>query len=486
MRRLVMELGLSAAVLFFSINAYAAVGDTIWTRFYGGYDKDVPVTVLQTPDNGFIIAGWTYSFGMGDIEYYLIRTDSNGDTLWTRTYGTPNNDVATSASLTRDGGIIVAGTTPIIDRGTDIYIMKIDWQGNLEWQRTYGGVNEDSARCVIPTRDKGYLICGSTNSFGNSGFDIYVIKLDTLGDTVWTHRSGGIANDGASSICQLSDDSYILTGWTTGDNANHNIYTEKLNPAGNTIWYWGYSAGIDCQGFSIVGTRDNNAVIAGYAYNVPQNNDCYVAKIGNFGQPQWSHTFGGNRHEFGYSIRKGHNNGYVIAGSRWVSFFPDTTQFYLAVTDSMGNRLWDRTYGFGALDEGAWAEPTSDGNYVIVGRTNCFNPYYCDICLIKVCGSATGIDDDPAIIPDKDNLASNYPNPFNSQTMIRYQVESVGLVKIEIFNLLGQKIKTLVNSFQESGLYWVNWDATGYQSGVYYCRIEVGRETQNLKVALVK
>jgi hypothetical protein len=485
MKRLVMELGLLAAVLFFSICAYGAIGDTIWTRFYGGYDKDVPVTVLQTPDNGFMIAGWTYSFGMGDVEYYLIRTDSNGDTLWTRTYGTLNNDVATSAALTRDGGIIVAGTTPINDLGTDIYLMKIDWQGNLEWQRTYGGAREDSVRCIATTRDKGYILCGSTNSFGGSGFDVYVIKLDSVGDTVWTHRSGGIANDGGAAICQTVDDNYLLTGWTTSDD-NHNIYTEKISQTGSTIWYWGYSAGIDCQGLSIVSTRDNNAVISGYAYNIPQYNDCYVAKIGNFGQPQWSRTFGGSHQEFGNSIRKGHNNGYVIGGSRWVSFFPDTTQFYLAVTDSMGNRIWDRTYGFGALDEGAWAEPTSDGNYVIVGRTNCFDPLTYDICLIKVCGTVTGVDENPAVFPDNDNLGGNYPNPFNSQTTIRYRVESPGYVKVEMFNLLGQKIRTLVDSYQETGSYKVNWDASGNQSGVYYCRVEVGKVMQTLKVTLVK
>jgi hypothetical protein len=229
MKRLVMELGLPAAVLFFSICAYGAIGDTIWTRFYGGYNSDAPVAVLPNSDGGFIIAGWSHSLEMGDIDYYLIKTDGNGDTLWTRTYGTPNNDVATSAALTRDGGIIIAGTTPILDRERISILLKSigreTWNGNVP-MAARRRIRSD---VLPPTRDKGYILCGSTNSFGGSGFDVYVIKLDSVGDTVWTHRSGGIANDGGAAICQTADDNYLLTGWTTSDD-NHNILYRKNKP----------------------------------------------------------------------------------------------------------------------------------------------------------------------------------------------------------------------------------------------------------------
>jgi hypothetical protein len=157
-------------------------GDTLWTRTYGGDDIDEGFSVQQTADGGYVIAGVTESFGAGDMDVYLIKTDSSFDTLWTRTYSGEGDDHGYSVQQTDDGGYVIAGFTESFGAGEeDVYLIKTDSSGDTLWTRTYGGVGFDYGRSVQQTEDGGYVIAGYTNSFGAGGADVYLIKTDPDG-----------------------------------------------------------------------------------------------------------------------------------------------------------------------------------------------------------------------------------------------------------------------------------------------------------------
>ncbi|KPL11642.1 hypothetical protein AMJ71_00005, partial [candidate division TA06 bacterium SM1_40] len=150
-------------------------GDTVWTRTYGGSDDEDGYFVAQTADGGYIIAGRTQSFGAGAYDMYLIKTDGVGDTAWTRTFGGPIEDEARSVAQTADGGYIVAGFTGSFGAGArDVYLVKTDSSGDMVWTRTYGGSDDDYGSSVALTSDGGYIITGYTGSFGAGEYDVYL------------------------------------------------------------------------------------------------------------------------------------------------------------------------------------------------------------------------------------------------------------------------------------------------------------------------
>lgn len=183
------------ACLFISTPSTASAPDTLWTRTYGGSAPDAGYSVQQTSDGGFIIAGCTYSFGEGDDDIYLVRTDSLGDTLWTRVYGGTSDDAGFSVRQTSDDGFIIVGGTVSFGAGdVDVYLIRTDANGTPLWTKTFGGTDFDNGWSVKQTTDGGFILVGGTISFGagDSGYaDVYLIRTDSLGDSMWTKTFGG-------------------------------------------------------------------------------------------------------------------------------------------------------------------------------------------------------------------------------------------------------------------------------------------------------
>jgi len=213
---------LAGGVYLIKTDAY---GDTLWTRTHGGDQCDEGYSVRQTTDGGYIVAGWTASFGGKIHAVYLVRTDAQGDTLWTRTYGGPDEDIGNSVQQTTDGGFVVAG-----ERSGDVYLIKTDATGDTLWTKTYGGTSNDGGSSVWQTADSGYIITGYTQSFGAGDDDVYLIKTNALGDTLWTRTFGGTNKDGGFSIGLTSDTGYIIAGWTVSASAGaRDVYLIKTN-----------------------------------------------------------------------------------------------------------------------------------------------------------------------------------------------------------------------------------------------------------------
>jgi hypothetical protein len=205
-----------------------ANGNVQWAKTYGGISVDRAYSVQQTSDGGYIVAVRTWSF----VGIILIKTDANGDIQWAKTYG---YDQASSVQQTSDGGYIVAGVTYLFGAGyIDLFLIKTDANGNVQWAKTYGGTNNDWARSVQQTSDGGYIVAGETYSFGAGYYDIFLIKTDANGNVQWAKTYGGTSYDYAHSVQQTSDGGYIVAGYTQSFGAGwYDIILIKTDANGN-------------------------------------------------------------------------------------------------------------------------------------------------------------------------------------------------------------------------------------------------------------
>ncbi|MDD5530473.1 MAG: hypothetical protein PHX21_10680 [bacterium] len=319
-------------------------GNTLWAKTFGGTKSDVGKSVQQTQDGGFIVAGYTESFGKGSFDFYLIRTNSSGDTLWTRTFGGTNNDQGTSVQQTSDGGFIIAGVTSSFGAGyQDVYLIRTNSSGDTLWTKTFGGTKSDQGTSVQQTQDSGFIIVGTTSSFGTSG-DVYLIRTNSLGDTVWTRTFGGDNYDRGASVQQAFDGGFIITGETnsfgTGD---RDVYLIRTNPLGDTLWTKTYGGSKDDYGNSVQPTQDGGFIIVGSTYSfgtgTPGSSNVYLIRANPLGDTLWTKTFGGTLGDMGNSVRQTSDGGFIITGETY-SFginVPGSSNVYLIKTNSSGN-----------------------------------------------------------------------------------------------------------------------------------------------------
>jgi hypothetical protein len=238
--------------------------------------------VQQTPDGGYIIAGRTNSFGAGLQDAYLIKTDSLGDTLWTKTYGGADDDRGFSVQQTSDGGYIISGWTGYFGTGPEeAYLIKTDSLGDTLWTRAFGGINQDAGYGVQTTSDGGYIVCGYTDSGGSNFYDVYLVKTDALGDTLWTRVYGGNGFDGAWSVQQTLDGGYIVAGWESPFGAITNVYLMKTDSLGDSLWAMTFGGSNTETARSVQQTADEGYILAGWTESFGAGNfDVYLIKVG--------------------------------------------------------------------------------------------------------------------------------------------------------------------------------------------------------------
>jgi hypothetical protein len=241
-------------------------GDTVWTRTFGGSLSEHGVSVQQTIDEGYIITGWTYSYGAGGLDVFLLKTDALGHSVWMRTFGGPFDEGGASVQQVSDGGYLIGGYTRSSSGGgyADVYLIKTDSTGVAEWERTYGGDLEDLGYSALQATSGGYIIAGSTRSFGVGASDVYLIRTDEVGDTLWTRTFGGYDDDTGFSLIETEEGDYVIVGKTMSfGTGNDDVYLVKIDESGNVLWTWVFGGSIDEAGRSVQETSDGGYVIAG-------------------------------------------------------------------------------------------------------------------------------------------------------------------------------------------------------------------------------
>ena len=460
-------------------------------RMYGGDGYDRGESVQQTTDGGYVIVGSTRSFGAGLNDVYLIKTNSLGDTIWTKTYGGVDSDVGRSLQQTADGGYIIVGHTKSFGAGDlDVYLIKTNVSGDTVWTKTFGGSDWDIGESVQQTSDGGYIIAGLTRSFGEGIYDVYVIKTDGSGDTLWTRTYGGTDNDQGKSILETTDEGYIIAGLTRSFGAgDYDVYLIRIDTSGDTLWTRTYGDTLIDQGFSVQQTMDGGYIIAGET--VPLETefyDFYLIKTNASGDTLWTRTYGGPDEDAANFVRQTLDGGFILLGYTY-SFGAGGGDIYLIKTDSSGDTLWTRTYGDSLGDVGYAVQQTTDGGYIITGVGEpAGTPGNSDVFLIKIEDPVLGIDESGRISshPKNFNLLQNFPNPFNPVTTIRFSLPYSCDITLKIYNTVGEEVATLVNNELSSGSYKIDWDASNFASGVYFYRLHAGEFTETKKLILLR
>jgi len=436
-------------------------------------------SVQQTTDGGYIITGYTQS------DVWLIKTDSNGDEVWNQTFGGGSDDFGFSVQQTTDGGYIITGTTYSFGNGGgDVWLIKTDSQGQEEWIQTFGGSNDDWGWSVQQTTDGGYIITGSTYSFGNGAADVWLIKTDSNGNEEWNQSFGGSDEDEGIGVQQTTDGGYILTGYTQSD-----VWLIKTDSQGNEEWNqtFGEIGGSNTDtGNSVQQTTDGGFIIAGWTHSFGNGwGDVWLIKTDSNGNEEWNKTFGGSGSDYGFSVQQTTDGGYIITGYT-ESFGNGDYDVYLIKTDSQGNEEWSKTFGGGDYDRGSSVQQTTDGGYIITGGTESFGNGSSDVWLIKTDSNGNLETSTIVGLPKTYTLLQPYPNPFNPTTTIEFSIPQTEFVTVKVYNIVGNEITTLINDELSIGNHSIQWDGSHQPSGIYFVKIESSSFVQTRKMVLLK
>jgi len=303
-----------------------AYGNMIWNRTFGGEDEETAYALVETSDGGYAVAGFTKSFGAGLSDFWLVKTDANGNEEWNRTYGGTKKDYAHSLVITSDGGYALAGYTNSFGAdGFNFLLIKTDGAGNVEWTQTYGGANHEEAFSLVETSDEGFALAGYTNSFGAGVFDFWLVKTDANGNMLWNRKYGGKSSvDWAFSLVETSDEGFALGGWKQSSMGFISEFLlVKTDSYGNMLWNQTYDeAGYDVSQ-SLIETSDGGFALVG-------NNR--LVKTDEYGNLEWTQTYEeGNPN----SLVEVYDGGYVLAGEI-IPYDSERPDFWLAKTDEHG------------------------------------------------------------------------------------------------------------------------------------------------------
>ncbi len=455
--------------------------DTIWTRTYGGASHDVGNAVRICADSGYIICGATSSFGAGGWDVYLVRTDDKGDTLWTRAYGGPDNDEGVDVAITPDGGYIVAGYTCSFGAGgRDVYIVRVDPQGDTLWTRTYGGPSDDEANAIQPTHDAGYVICGTTYSFGAGIGDVYLLKMDSLSDTLWSKTYGGTSTETGMDVEVLEDSSMLICGstWTYGA-GGEDVYLIKTDPKGDTLWTRTHGGDSREAGYDVTKTTDGGFLVSGTSYFGLFGYDIFAFKTDQTGQVRWNYYNGSLGDDYAYAVAEIPGRGYLIGGNF-------SYEIFLIRIDTAGYNYQYWIFGGAGTDCPRDLAIHADKSYAMVGNTTSYGQGMTDIWLIKMAPDTLGVlehDKTPSVLP----RFMVHPNPFRTGVCIRGTQKNTSL---RIYDISGRLVKDL-SSFvhhPSSFVIWDGTDQTGHTlpAGIYFLELRIGGGGQAVTNKLIK
>lgn len=365
-----------------------------WQKTFGGPSADVARSVQQTSDGGYIIVGWTESYGAGSRDVYLIKTDAAGNMKWQKTFGGSGYDDGFSVQQTSDGGYIVVGYTASFGYMSDVYLIKTDSEGDLVWQKPIGGTEAEEGRSIQETPDGGYIIIGYTCSYGTGGGvdtcgDVWLVKSDSGGNVDWHQTWGGSGTDGGNGGGLTSDGGYIIAAGTHSFGAGGwDAWLIKTDSSGKEQWKKTFGGSSDDGCSSVQQTSDGGYILTGSTHSFgagdPYGN-LYLIRTDSAGNTVWENNFGGNASDVGVSAHQTPDGGYIAAG--WTRSFGTGDPYgdvYLVRTDSAGNMLWQTTFGGSSSDAATSFQPTSDGGYIIAGSTRSYGAGNDDVYLLKI------------------------------------------------------------------------------------------------------
>jgi hypothetical protein len=374
-------------LILFSVAMFGQAPKRFFTKF-GNYGVDIGYSGKPTLDRHYIVAGSTSSYGAGNTDVYLVKVDSMGFPIWEKTFGGFNNDVGRSVIQLSDSGYVVAGFTNSYGAGGyDAYILKTDKNGNLIWQKTFGGLDWDFAYDVVLAADGDIVVCGNTSSSGAGKKDGLLLKYDLAGNLIWQKTIGGTENEELRSVIKTNDNFLATVGYTESNgDVNGDIYFYKFDLNGNTIFYNITGGPGKDYANDIVQKLNTDYVICGAkTYSSNPNTESFMYCMSSIGAPIWeNHNYNSNSTDEAFvSVSNSYQNPGFAAFLRSVP---------VPAFKMEGNIYIGLFYGYaykvnsfcGFEDEILQSvEPTTDGGFLCVGSTLSFGSIGEDVFLIK-------------------------------------------------------------------------------------------------------
>ena len=355
-----------------------------WAKTFGGMDDDIAYCIQQTSDHGVILAGTTSSFGEGGSDMWVVRLDSAGEVEWENTYGGPADDEARSIILAPDGGYVVAGSTQSFGAGGDgaVWVLKLDADGAIEWQKM---LDHGQGAGAAPAEGGGYAIAGGTSQHGAGGSDAWVVRLDETGSIVWQNTYGGSDSDTAYAIAPTSDSGFAVAGWTASFGAGWaDFWVLKLDGSGDVEWAKAYGGSEAEDARFITQTPDNGFVVAGWSVSFGAGEaDMWILKLDADGGVQWQSVYGGSGIDRAFSVSRASDGGYVAVG-RTESFGAGGADMLILGLDSDGTLEWQKTFGSSYDEEARGVLHDGEDRITAAGKDAYYGTAAADFWVIKM------------------------------------------------------------------------------------------------------
>ncbi len=394
-----------AAVMAFATTSYASPVSQQWNKTYGGISIDASTDIYQTLDGGYILAGFTDSFGVNISGFGIlaVKLNSNGEIQWQKVYKVNNYfDIVNTCKQTADGGYILAGfTLPFSSSTAMALILKLDSQGNVVWNRIYNEVIE--FKSIQQTLDAGYIVCGNT----------HILKLTSAGDVSWNYCVVSTYENPVEldRIQQTTDGGYVASGYIR-HNQQQDVLVLKFDGDGNMVWqkvYLGSGLG------GIYQTTDGEYFVTGsFIAHAMGETDAMLWKLNSEGNILWQKAYDVGEYDCNFtSIQKAANGGYLVGGA----FSPALRNgdLWLLMLDNNGEVLWQKTYGGSGYDCVSSIRSTSDGGFVVLANTESFGAGNNDLWVLKL--------DSNGYIPDCNIIGTS--NAIVSDTTITEMATNV-------------------------------------------------------------
>ena len=341
MSKLVFSSVIVLASLLFISSAEAS--SLAWSRTYGSTGEAIASSLVATSDGGYAIAGYTNSSGKGDYDFWLVKTDKDGEMEWNQTYGGPESETVKDLITTSDGGFAILGQFTDSYGNCDCLLVKTDTMGNMEWNQTYGR-RSDFVNSLIQTSDGGYAMAGSFTSNREDPFerDFWLIKTDSYGNIEWTQTYGeGKCYDSANALVETGEGGYLLVGSRSIYLVLSTSWIIKTDAQGNIEWDKEFEEKENSGANSVVKTADGGYAIAGYI-----SHDFWLIKIDQTGNLEWKQAYQKSEDTEAYSLVNTADGGYALAGiiTSYVGQQADIDS-WIVKTDALGNMMWNQTYG---------------------------------------------------------------------------------------------------------------------------------------------
>ncbi len=480
-------------VLAVATAARAGAPEVAWALEYGDSGNNMGYWIEECSTSGYIMSGSWAGSGPDDFDALLMRLNPHGDTLWTRTWGGTLQDAALCVRETADGGFIIAGYTQRVPGNSDAWFIRTDADGDTLWTSLFDFGDFDFPYCIEQMPGGDFIACGGTSGAPpQDSLDVLVMRIDGSGRGRWKLILEKPGDERAIEICKTSDGNVAVAGFTAMGGDQGDIFMVKVDAAsGDTLWTRTYQDSTHAISSGIREALDGGLVVCGGIMNDVEGwGKAFLMKTDASGDSTWMKEFGGpGDRQYASSVVVAPDHGYAIGARRDTSGSGDYDFYFLRV-DASGDTLWTKHVAQADRHTLTCMSITSDLGYVSCGEGRVLPSPDRTVLLMKLTEDEAGVVHvDRLGLPDL--LTVDGANPFTGTVSLRYEIPSAGHVKLAVYDVAGRRVATLADGLEGEGLHSVSWDGrslTGAEvkSGVYFIRCEAAGRNAVEKVLVLR